>query len=160
MVYADFSFLTLASHISFMEYYNMGQRYYFCIHKFICLKRLVPFQKWSSSMPHAHTHTHTHTHTSPGSNMKKACSQLYELNRDLILGYTICSNNHMELLECLRIVNQAIQKTENLSGLWNAVSLCLSVCLSVCLSPPPLSLSPSYHRNSLWSADRSLVKLT
>ena len=54
--------------------------------------------------------------TFPRDNMKKAYSQLYELNRDLILGYTIHSNNHMELLECLRIVNQAIQKTANLRG--------------------------------------------
>lgn len=49
-------------------------------------------------------------------NMKKAYSQLYELNKDLMLGYNIRSNNHLELLECLRIVNQAIQKTGNLRG--------------------------------------------
>ena len=48
--------------------------------------------------------------------MKKAYSQLYELNKDLMLGYNIRSNNHLELLECLRIVNQAIQKTGNLRG--------------------------------------------
>jgi Bardet-Biedl syndrome 2 protein len=47
-------------------------------------------------------------------NMKKAYTQLYELNRDLMVGYTIRSNNHVELLECLRIVNQAIQKTGRL----------------------------------------------
>ncbi|CAI8055643.1 Bardet-Biedl syndrome 2 protein homolog [Geodia barretti] len=47
-------------------------------------------------------------------NMKKAYFQLYELNKDLMLGYNIRSNNHLELLECLRIVNQAIQKTGNL----------------------------------------------
>ena len=48
--------------------------------------------------------------------MKKAYTQLYELNRDLMVGYTIRSNNHMELLECLRIVNQAIQKAGKLRG--------------------------------------------
>ena len=48
--------------------------------------------------------------------MKKAYFQLYELNKDLMLGYNIRSNNHLELLECLRIVNQAIQKTGNLRG--------------------------------------------
>lgn len=52
----------------------------------------------------------------PRGNMKKAYSQLYELNKDLMLGYNIRSNNHLELLECLRIVNQAIQKTGNLRG--------------------------------------------
>ena len=63
------------------------------------------------------------THTVPNSlppivrgNMKKAYFQLYELNKDLMLGYNIRSNNHLELLECLRIVNQAIQKTGNLRG--------------------------------------------
>ena len=53
------------------------------------------------------------------SNMKKAYTQLYELNRDLMVGYTIRSNNHMELLECLRIVNQAIQKAGKLRGTRN-----------------------------------------
>ena len=42
--------------------------------------------------------------------------QLYELNRDLITGYTIRCNNHTELLECLKIVNQAIQKAGKLRG--------------------------------------------
>ena len=80
--------------------------------------------------------------------MKKAYTQLYELNRDLMLGYTIRSNNHMELLDCLRIVNQAIQKTGKLRG------VCVCVCvLHVCgegvcnenhFHPPPLSWKPSY----------------
>jgi Bardet-Biedl syndrome 2 protein len=47
-------------------------------------------------------------------NMKKAYSQLYDINRDLMLGYTIRSSNHMELLDCLRVVNQAVLKTANL----------------------------------------------
>lgn len=46
--------------------------------------------------------------------MKKAYSQLYELNRELIMGYRIRSNNHMELLDCLKIVNQAVQKAAKL----------------------------------------------
>lgn len=46
--------------------------------------------------------------------MRKGFMQLYELNRDIIMGYRIRSNNHLELLECLRIVNQAIQKAGRL----------------------------------------------
>ena len=48
--------------------------------------------------------------------MKKAYTQLYELNRDIITGYKIRCNNHLELLECLKIVNQAIQKAGKLRG--------------------------------------------
>ena len=48
--------------------------------------------------------------------MKKAYMQLYELNKDIVTGYKIRSNNHMELLECLKIVNQAIQKAGKLRG--------------------------------------------
>ena len=48
--------------------------------------------------------------------MKKAYSQLYNLNKDLMTGYKIRSNNHMQLLECLKIVNQAIQKAGKLRG--------------------------------------------
>lgn len=47
-------------------------------------------------------------------NMKKAYAQLYNLNKDLMTGYKIRSNNHMQLLECLKIVNQAIQKAGRL----------------------------------------------
>lgn len=50
------------------------------------------------------------------SNMKKAYMQLYDLNKDIVTGYKIRSNNHMELLECLKIVNQAIQKAGKLRG--------------------------------------------
>ena len=48
--------------------------------------------------------------------MKKAYMQLYELNKDIVTGYKIRCNNHMELLECLKIVNQAIQKAGKLRG--------------------------------------------
>eukprot|EP00731_Ephydatia_muelleri_P025424 Em0017g507a len=48
------------------------------------------------------------------SNMKKAYVQLHDLNSDLITGYKIRSNNHLELLDCLKIINQAIQKAGNL----------------------------------------------
>ena len=47
--------------------------------------------------------------------------QLYELNRDIITGYTIRCNNHTELLECLKIVNQAIQKAGKLRGMVHAL---------------------------------------
>ncbi|KAI6661902.1 Bardet-Biedl syndrome 2 protein-like [Oopsacas minuta] len=46
--------------------------------------------------------------------MKKAYSQLMELNHDLITGYKIRTGNHLEFLECLKIVNQAIQKSGRL----------------------------------------------
>ena len=49
-------------------------------------------------------------------NMKKAYQQLYELNKDLITGYKIRCNNHLELLDSLRIVNQAIQRAGRLRG--------------------------------------------
>ena len=48
--------------------------------------------------------------------MKKAYSQLYDLNKDIMTGYKIRSNNHLQLLECLKIVNQAIQKAGRLRG--------------------------------------------
>ncbi len=48
--------------------------------------------------------------------MRKAYNQLYQMNRDLMMGYKIRSNNHMQLLECLKIVNQAIQRAGRLRG--------------------------------------------
>jgi len=46
--------------------------------------------------------------------MKQGYVKLYDLNRDLINGYTIRCNNHTELLACLKVVNQAIQKAGRL----------------------------------------------
>ncbi|KAG2470052.1 BBS2 protein, partial [Polypterus senegalus] len=46
--------------------------------------------------------------------MKKRYSELYDLNKDLINGYKIRANNHTELLNCLRAVNQAIQRAGRL----------------------------------------------
>ncbi|XP_028665213.1 Bardet-Biedl syndrome 2 protein homolog [Erpetoichthys calabaricus] len=46
--------------------------------------------------------------------MKKRYSELYDLNKDLINGYRIRANNHTELLNCLRAVNQAIQRAGRL----------------------------------------------
>ena len=48
--------------------------------------------------------------------MKKAYNQLMELNHDLITGYKIRTGNHLEFLECLKLVNQAIQKSGRLRG--------------------------------------------
>ena len=48
--------------------------------------------------------------------MKKSYGQLYDLNRDLIAGYKIRCSNHMELLDYLKVVNQAIQKAGRLRG--------------------------------------------
>ncbi|EDO39492.1 predicted protein [Nematostella vectensis] len=47
-------------------------------------------------------------------NMRKGYMELYDLNRDLVNGYKIRCNNHSELLSCLKIVNQAIQRAGKL----------------------------------------------
>ena len=47
-------------------------------------------------------------------NMRKWYSQLYDLNRDLIAGYKIRCNNHQELMDTLKQVNQVIQKAGRL----------------------------------------------
>ena len=49
--------------------------------------------------------------------MKMAYMQLYDLNKEVIRGYEIRRNNHLELLECLKIVNQAVQKATRLRGI-------------------------------------------
>ena len=46
--------------------------------------------------------------------MRKGYMELYDLNRDLINGYKIRSNNHTELLACLKQVNQKIQRAARL----------------------------------------------
>ena len=48
--------------------------------------------------------------------MRKGYMELYDLNRDLISGYKIRSNNHQELLSCLRQVNVMIQRAGKLRG--------------------------------------------
>ena len=48
--------------------------------------------------------------------MKRAYMQLHDLNKEIFRGYEIRRNNHLELLECLRIVNQAVQKASRLRG--------------------------------------------
>ena len=48
--------------------------------------------------------------------MKRSYSELFDLNRDLVSGYKIRSTNHDELLKCLRVVNQTIQRAGNLRG--------------------------------------------
>ncbi|XP_004913585.1 Bardet-Biedl syndrome 2 protein isoform X2 [Xenopus tropicalis] len=47
-------------------------------------------------------------------NMKKRYNELYDLNRDLINRYKIRCNNHAELLNNLKCVNQAIQRAGRL----------------------------------------------
>lgn len=47
-------------------------------------------------------------------NMKRSYMELFDLNRDLINGYKIRCTNHEELLKCLKVVNQTIQKAGNL----------------------------------------------
>ena len=48
--------------------------------------------------------------------MRKWYSQLYDINRDLIAGYKIRCNNHQELMDTLKQVNQIIQKAARLRG--------------------------------------------
>ena len=48
--------------------------------------------------------------------MKMAYTQLYDLNKEIMRGYEIRRNNHLELLDCLKIVNQAVQKASRLRG--------------------------------------------
>ena len=48
--------------------------------------------------------------------MKRSYSELFDLNRDLVSSYKIRSTNHGELLRCLRVVNQTIQRAGNLRG--------------------------------------------
>ena len=48
--------------------------------------------------------------------MKKWYAQLYDINRDLIAGYKIRVNNHQELMDTLKDVNQIIQKAGRLRG--------------------------------------------
>lgn len=74
-------------------------------------------------------------------NMRKGYMELYDLNRDLINGYKIRCNNHTELLSCLKIVNQAIQKAGKLRGT-------LQWYMFYChhhASSRLLSASPSHH---------------
>lgn len=60
---------------------------------------------------------YTYLHASLNrSSMRKAYTQLYDLNRDIVMGYKIRCANHNELLECLRLANQAIQKAGRLRG--------------------------------------------
>lgn len=48
--------------------------------------------------------------------MKTRYIELYDLNRDLISQYKIRCNNHTELLNNLKAVNQAIQRAGQLRG--------------------------------------------
>ena len=48
--------------------------------------------------------------------MRRGYMELYDLNRDLINGYKIRCSNHQELLSCLKLVNQTIQKAGQLRG--------------------------------------------
>ena len=55
--------------------------------------------------------------------MRRGYMELYDLNRDLVNGYKIRCNNHTELLSCLKMVNQIIQRAGNLRGMWTAFDL-------------------------------------
>lgn len=48
--------------------------------------------------------------------MRKWYGQLNDINRDLISGYKIRCNNHQELMDVLKKVNQIIQKAGRLRG--------------------------------------------
>ena len=46
--------------------------------------------------------------------LRKWSSQLYDINRDLVSQYKIRCNNHHQLMETLKEVNQIIQKAARL----------------------------------------------
>ena len=46
--------------------------------------------------------------------LRKWSSQLYDINRDLVSQYRIRCNNHKELMDTLKEVNQIIQKAARL----------------------------------------------
>lgn len=48
--------------------------------------------------------------------MKKYYNELFNVNQQLIGQYKIRSNNHEELLHCLKQVNQIIQRAGRLRG--------------------------------------------
>ncbi|PIN97328.1 hypothetical protein AB205_0164560, partial [Aquarana catesbeiana] len=54
-------------------------------------------------------------------NMKNRYTELYDLNRDIINRYKIRCNNHTELLNNLKCVNQAIQRAGRLRGKFGLV---------------------------------------
>ena len=49
--------------------------------------------------------------------MRRGYMELYDLNRDLVNGYKIRCNNHTELINCMKMVNQIIQRAGNLRGM-------------------------------------------
>ena len=49
--------------------------------------------------------------------MRRGYMELYDLNRDLVNGYKIRCNNHTELINCMKMVNQIIQRAANLRGM-------------------------------------------
>ena len=48
--------------------------------------------------------------------MTDAYSQLNALNRDLIVAYEVRCSQHVELLRCLKQVNQHIQRAARMRG--------------------------------------------
>ena len=48
--------------------------------------------------------------------MRQAYQQLKDLNTDLLMAYNIRCTNHTELLACLKILNQHIQRAARLRG--------------------------------------------
>lgn len=61
--------------------------------------------------------------------MKRAYTELFAMNNQLISNYNLRSNNHETLLQSLKEVNQMIQKTANLR-LGRAKSSVISECRS------------------------------
>ena len=67
-------------------------------------------------LDHRELSVHTHLHLAYSDSMKRGYMQLYDLNKELVNAYIIRSNNHMELLDTLKIVNQYIQRAGRLRG--------------------------------------------
>ena len=63
--------------------------------------------------------------------MRQGYLQLYNLNYDLIDGYHMRSNNHQKLLDCLKQVNQVIQRAGQLRC--KPPSICLQLPLTYLL---------------------------
>lgn len=66
--------------------------------------------------------------------MKRRYMELYDLNRDLLSEYKIRCTNHIELLNNLKAINQAIQRAGRLRGMcWGEMGSELSIICS-CLA--------------------------
>ena len=77
--------------------------------------------------------------------------ELYDLNRDLINGYKIRCNNHNELLNNLKLVNQYIQKAGRLRGMHFKIDLtCFKLSIK-CMVYTEINRLTAHGRTTLCS---------